>query len=106
MELPIFPYIDMDIAHICPYLEMPEQDMMCRVIVIPYGDHLGDDPVNSMYGYPGIDEISAVIFIPYMEIQVMIVISMYGEIHRFAGISKHFLTSQCCDVSSSTNLLT
>ena len=65
MELQIFPYIDNDIAHIwahiCPYLEMPEEDMMCRVIVIPYGDHLGDDPVISMYGYPGIDEISAVI---------------------------------------------
>ena len=41
MERQICPYMDMDIAHICPYLEMPEPDMRCGVIVIPYGDHLG-----------------------------------------------------------------
>ena len=29
---------------------MPERDMRCGVIVIPYGDHLGGDPVISMYG--------------------------------------------------------
>ena len=54
----------------CPYLEMPERDMRCGVLVIPYGDHLGDDPVISMYGYRSVPY--TVWPCPYMDLAVLI----------------------------------
>ena len=63
-HLCVSPYMELTIitCHIWTYLEIPECVMRCQVNAIPYGD-LGDDPVISMYGYPGFDEVSVAIFI-------------------------------------------
>ena len=45
-------------------------DMRCGVLVIPYGDHLGGDPVISMYGYRSVPY--TVWPCPYMDLAVLI----------------------------------
>ena len=52
---------DVRTGQLYPYMESVRSDVEVLTSSI-YGD-LGDDPVISMYGHPGFDEVSVVIFI-------------------------------------------